>query len=74
MLTDSQYNNTKFEGLLIDSGALTRPIGGIDELKTLQQLNTLVKLDKNTAKLANFVLRIESVASIGLINLDTPLG
>ena len=72
--TDSRYNDAEFKGLLIDSGASTGSTGGIGQLKALQQLDTSVQLDKNTAGLANFIFGIGSVASIGSVNLDTPLG
>ena len=71
--TDLRYNDAEFKGLLIDSGASTRSIGGIGPIKVLQQLDTSVQLDKDTAGLANFIFGIESVASIGSIHLDTPL-
>ena len=72
--TDSRYNNAKFKGLLIDSGTLTRSTGGIGQLKALQQLDTSVQLDKDTAGLANFTFGIESVVLIGSVNLHTSLG
>ena len=33
--TDLQYNDIKFKGLLIDSGASTRSTGGIGQFKAL---------------------------------------
>ena len=72
--TDSRYNDSEFKGLLIDSGASTRSTGGIGQLKALQQLDTSVQLDKNTAGSANFTFGIGSAASIGSVDLDTPLG
>lgn len=51
--TNSQYNNCKFKGLLINLGVSTQSIDGIGQLKVLQQLNLSVQLDKNIARLAN---------------------
>ncbi len=48
-------------------------MGNIDQLKELQQPHISVQLDKNIARLANFIFRIESVALIRSINLDTLL-
>ena len=42
-------------------------------MKVLQQLNTYVQLDKNTAGSANFIFRIGRIALIGSVNLDTLL-
>ena len=72
--TDSRYNDIKFKGLLIDSRASTRSTRGIGQLKVLQQLDINIQLDKNTAGSANFTFGIGSAASIGSVNLDTPLG
>lgn len=72
--TDSRYNDTEFKELLINSGASTQSTGGIGQLKALQQLDTSVQLDKNTAGLANFTFGIGSAAFIGSVDLDSPLG
>ena len=72
--TDLQYNDAEFKGLLIDSSISTQSIGGIGQLKALQQFNISVQLNKNTAELANFIFGIKSVASIRFINLYTLLG
>ena len=72
--TDSHYNDIEFKGLLIYLGASTRSTGGISQLKTLQQLDISIQLNKNITGSANFTFRIGSVALIGLVNLDTPLG
>lgn len=64
--TDIQYDDTKFKGLLIDSGAATRSTGGVGQLRALQQ--------KTTAGSSNFVFGIGSAQSIGKIKLDTPIG
>lgn len=71
--TDSQYNDTEFKGLVINSSASTRSTGGIGQLKALQQLDTSVQLDKNAAGSTNFTFEIGNAASIGSINLDTSL-
>ena len=73
-LTNSQYNNTQFKGLFINSSASTQLIGGIGQLKALQQLDTSVQHNKNTARLANFTFGIGNAASIRSVNLDTLLG
>lgn len=39
----------------------------------MQQLDTSVKFDKNTAGLANFIFRIGNAASIRLVDLDLSL-
>lgn len=44
--TDSQYNNTQFKELFIDSGASTQSIEGINQFNALQQLDTYVSLTK----------------------------
>lgn len=73
-LTDLQYNDTKLKELLIDSGASTWLIGGIGQLKVLKQLNNSIQPNKNTARSANFIFGIRSVALIGSVDLDTLLG
>ena len=72
--TDSRYNDIEFKELLIDSGASTRSTGDIGQLKALQQLDFSIQLNKKTAGSANFTFGIGSAASIGSVNLDTPLG
>lgn len=52
---DSQYNDTEFKELFIDSDALTQSTDDISQLKVLQQLNTSVQLNKNTAGLKKFI-------------------
>lgn len=37
--TNSPYNNTKFQGLIINSSTSTWSTGGINQLKALQQLD-----------------------------------
>ena len=71
--TNSQHNNIVFKELLIDSRASTQSIGGIDQLKALQQLDISVQLSKNIAGSANFTFGIGSTTSIGLVNLDISL-
>lgn len=72
--TDSRYDDSEFKGLLIDSGAATRSTGGIGQLKALQHINSSVKLDRTAAGSADFVFGIGKTSSIGIINLDTPMG
>ena len=40
--TNSKYNDTEFQALLIDLSASTRLTGGIAQLKALQQLDTSI--------------------------------
>ena len=49
-------------------------MGGIGQLKALQQLDISVQLNNITAGSANFIFGIGSAASIGSVNLETPLG
>ena len=72
--TDSRYNDTKFKGLLIDSGTSTQSISDIGQLKALQQLDISIQLDKNIAGSANFIFGIRSAISIISVNLDISLG
>ena len=72
--TYSRYKENEFKGLLIDSGASTRSTSGIVQLKSLQQLDPSVQLDKNTAGSDNFTFGIGSAGSIGSVDWDRPLG
>lgn len=68
--TNSQYNNTEFKGLLSDSGASTQSTGGIGQLKSLQQLDISIQIDKNITRSANFIFKIVGATSIKSINLN----
>lgn len=57
-LTDSQYDDIKFQKLPIYLGVLTQSMDRIDLLKALQQLDTLVQLNQNTAGSPNFSFAI----------------
>lgn len=72
-LINLRYNDSKFKGLLIDSGAATRSTGGVGQLIALQRILS-VELDKTTTGSRNFVFGIGSTLFIGTITLDTPLG
>lgn len=69
----SQYNNSEFKGLLIDSEAVTQSTGGISQLKALQQLDNTIRLDKTIADSADFVFGIGNTPTIGTIQLSTPM-
>lgn len=45
-------------------------MGGISQLKTLQQFDTSVQLNKNIAGFANFTFRIENAIFIESVLLD----
>ena len=72
--TKDRYDDSEFKGLLIDSGAATRSTGGIGQLKALQRIDNKIILDKDYAGSADFVFGIGKTSSIGVINLDTPVG
>ena len=72
--TDLQYNDIEFKRLLIDLGASTQLIGGIGQLKVLQQFDISVQLDKNIIRSANFTFGIGITTSIELVILDTLIG
>ena len=74
LLTDLQYNDIEFKRLLIDLKASTRSTRSISQLKTLQQLDISVQLNKNIAGSANFMFGIGNATSIRSVNLDTLLG
>lgn len=71
--TSSQYNNTEFKELLIDSGTVICFTRGIDQLEALQAIDKSVKLDKMTAGFGNFIFEIRSTSLIKTVNLDTPI-
>lgn len=73
-VTESRYDATEFKGLLIDSGASTKSTGGIGQFKALQKIDDSIKIDYSTAGSANFTFGIGSTASLGQINLETPIG
>ncbi len=58
---------------LIDLGTLIQSISKIGQLKALQQLNIFVQLDKNIARIANFIFGIGNATSIRSVNLNTLL-
>lgn len=72
-IIESQYNNTKFQSLLLDLGVSTKSIGGLNRLKALQKIDNIIKIDNYTAGLANFTFNISSMASLGHINLEIPI-
>ena len=65
-------NNSEFKRLLIDPSTDTRSIDGVSQLKALQRI-LFVELDKTSAGSANFVFKIGSTLSIGIVNLNTLL-
>lgn len=71
--TSSQYNNSEFKELLIDSGAATRCTGGISQFEALQTIDNSIMLDKGTAGSTSFIFGIGSTLSIGIVNLNTPI-
>lgn len=71
--THLQYNDIKFKGLLIDSGASIQSTRSISQLKVLQQLDIFIQFNKNIAGLANFIFRIGSTALIRSVNLNISL-
>lgn len=73
-LIDSQYNDTKFKELLIDSNILTRSIEDNSQLKALVELNNFIQFNNNMTESANFIFEIETNVSIRLVNLDILLG
>ena len=73
-VTESRYDDTEFKGLLVDSGASTKSTGGLGQLKALQRVDSTIKMDNSTAGSADFTFGIGSTASLGHINLDTPIG
>lgn len=64
-----QYNDSRFKELLIDSDLAIRFINNIDQLKVLQKI-FFMELDKTINRSTNFIFRIESILSIGIIILN----
>lgn len=74
ILTKLQYDKLEFKGLLIDTSTATRSTSGIGQLKALQKIISLVKLDKTIAESVNFIFEIRNTSSIDTVNLGTPIG
>lgn len=72
MSTDIRYNNSEFKRLLIYLSTATWSIDSLDQLKALQKI-LLVELDKIIVESANFVFKIRSTLSIGIVNLNISL-
>lgn len=70
---DSRYDESKFKNLLIDFDAATQSKNGINQLKTLQQINSTIILDELISESINFVFEIKHVLLINIIKLNTSL-
>ena len=73
ILTKLQYDKLEFKELLIHTGTATRSTGGIGQLKALQKIISLAKLDKTMAESVNFIFEVRNTLSIDTVNLDTPI-
>lgn len=72
ILTNLQYNDSKFKGLLIDLDEATWSTSDLSQLKALQCI-LFIEPHKTTAGLINFVFEIGSISFIDTVNLNTPL-
>ena len=62
--TNSQYNDTKFKRLVINSEVLIQSIREIGQLKALKQIDISFEFDKNIAGLDNLIFGIENAVFI----------
>jgi hypothetical protein len=70
--SESRYDDREFKGLLIDSDAARKSIGGMRQFKVLQRIfSDDVKLNKSNQ--LTFKFEIEDIKSIESINLETSL-
>lgn len=72
-VTESQYNDIKFKDLLLDSDTSTKLTGRLGLLKTLQKIDSTIKINNSTAGSANFSFGIDNTTSLCYINLDIPI-
>ena len=72
-IINSCYDESEFKDLLIDSNAAMRSTNDIDQLKILQNINKIIKININTANFMNFIFEINNTFSINTINLNTSL-
>ena len=72
-IISSHYDESEFMGLLIDSDAAMCFTNDINQLKTLQNINKIIKIDISTADFTSFIFEINSTFFINTINLNTSL-
>ena len=72
-IISSHYDESEFKDLLIDSDVAMRFTNNINQLKTLQNINKIIKININTTDFMNFIFEINSTSSINTINLNTSL-
>lgn len=71
ILPNLQYNKSEFKELLIDLNAAIRFISNISQLKTLQKIIFLAKLDETITESTNFIFEIKRTLLIDTVNLKT---
>ena len=69
----TRYSEDKFAGILIDTGAASRSIIRLSQLKALRKVQK-VELDITRVGEARITFRIGETVSIGTIIIKTPLG
>lgn len=74
IVTELQYNDTKFKDLLINSSASTKSIIRLSQLKALPIIESTIKINNSKNHLAKFIFTISNTASLSHINLDTLIG
>ena len=72
-IISSHYDKSEFKDLLINSDAAMRFTDGINQLKTFQNINKIIKINISTADSVSFIFRIDNTSSINTINLNTSL-
>ena len=71
-ISDNSFSDfSEFKDLLIDLGTAFR---STKDMQTLQHLDPFIKFDTSTAGSVNFIIVMGSTASVGSVNLNTPMG
>lgn len=70
-----KYSATKFQGVLVDTGAAGHSTAGVEQLKALQKLRPGLKLDRKRAN----ECRVKGIgdgvfSSLGAVDVQTPIG
>lgn len=73
-IAGERYSTSKFQGIVVDTGAAGVSTVGLGQFKALQRIDNRVKLDKSTAGTTSVKFGIGVASSLGTAAIDTPLG
>jgi hypothetical protein len=69
----SRYNNNRFYGIVIDTGAAKYSTARFDQFQALQQTDNSIKLDRTTEGRIKVKFGIGTSSSLGSADIETPI-